>query len=73
MAEVRRPKRDPFIPIVEGWLAADRLMPHKQRHRAKRVFDRFREECGFTGGYAIIKDEGRARHRFEGLVDDSGT
>ncbi|SMG26132.1 hypothetical protein SAMN02746000_03087, partial [Paracoccus sp. J56] len=23
-AEVRRPKLDPFIPIIEGWLEADR-------------------------------------------------
>ncbi|WP_189654982.1 hypothetical protein [Paracoccus mutanolyticus] len=32
-AEVRRPKLDPFIPIIEGWLA-DRSMPRKQRHTA---------------------------------------
>ncbi len=29
-------------------------MPRKQRHTAKRVFDRLCEECGFTGGYTII-------------------
>ena len=50
-AEVRRPKLDLFIPIIEGWLEADRSMPRKQRHTAKRVFDRLRDECGFTGGY----------------------
>ena len=55
-AEVKRPKLDPFIPIIEGWLEADRAMPRKQRHTAKRVFDRLREECGFVGGYTIIKD-----------------
>ena len=54
--EARRPKLDPFIPIIEGWLEADRTMPRKQRHTAKRVFDRLREECGFVGGYTIIKD-----------------
>ena len=62
-AEVRRPKLDPFIPIIEGWLEADRTMPRKQRHTAKRVFDRLREECGFTGGYTIIKDYIRDRER----------
>ena len=62
-AEVKRPKLDPFIPIIEDWLEADRTMPRKQRHTAKRVFDRLREECGFTGGYTIIKDYIRERKR----------
>jgi transposase len=31
-------------------------MPKKQRHTAKRIFDRLRAEHGFTGGYTIIKD-----------------
>ncbi len=30
--------------------------PRKQRHTAKRVFDRLRVEHGFTGGYTIVKD-----------------
>ncbi len=63
--EVRRPKLDPFIPIIEGWLEADRTMPRKQRHTAKRVFDRLRDECGFTGGYTIIKDYIRERRMVE--------
>ena len=62
-AEVRRPKLDPFIPIIEGWLDADLAMPRKQRHTAKRVFDRLGEECGFTGGYTIIKNYIRERAR----------
>lgn len=61
--EVRRPKLDPFIPIIESWLEADRTMPRKQRHTAKRVFDRLRDECGFAGGYTIIKDYIRERER----------
>ena len=36
-------------------------MPRKQWHTAKRVFDRLRDECGFTGGYTIIKDYMRER------------
>ncbi len=55
-SEVRRPKLDAFIPIIEGWLEADRTMPRKQRHMAKRVFDRRRDECGFAGGHTIIKE-----------------
>ena len=62
-AAVRRPKLEAFIPIIEGWLEADRQMPRKQRHTAKRAFDRLRDECGFTGGYTIIKDYIREREK----------
>ena len=60
-AAVRRPKLEAFIPIIDGWLEGDRSVPRKQRHTAKRVFDRLREEHGFTGGYTIIKDYIRKR------------
>ena len=62
-APVRRPKLDAFIAIIDRWLEADRAVPRKQRHTAKRVFDRLRDEHGFTGGYTIIKDYMRARAR----------
>jgi len=39
----------------------DLKVSRKQRHTAKRVFDRLRDECGFTGGYTIIKDYMRDR------------
>jgi transposase len=38
----------------------------KQRHTAKRVFERLRDEHGFGGGYTVVKDYvriGRARRR----------
>ena len=60
-AAVRRPKLGPFIPVIDAWLDGDRQVPRKQRHTAKRVFDRLREEHGFTGGYTIIKDYIRER------------
>ncbi len=45
-------------------------MPRKQRHTAKRVFDRLRDGRGFTGGYTIIKDYMREREqrRQEGVT-----
>ena len=30
--------------------------PQSKRHTAKRIFDRLRDEYGFTGGYTIVKD-----------------
>lgn len=41
-----------FIPIVDGWLEADRKVPRKQRHTAWRLFCRLRDEYGFRGSYA---------------------
>ena len=36
--------------------ARARLTPKKQQHTAKRVFERLRDEYGFTGGITIVKD-----------------
>jgi len=53
---VKRPKLDGFTEIIDGWLAEDQSRNRKQRHTAKRVLERLRDEHGFTGGYTIIKD-----------------
>ena len=60
---IRRPKLDAFVSTIDRWLDEDRHVPRKQRHTAKRVFDRLRDECGFTGGYTIIKDYMREREQ----------
>ena len=54
----KRPKTklDPFIPIIDGILESDRSAPGKQRHTAKRILHRLRDEHGFTGSYTIVKD-----------------
>lgn len=62
-APIRRPKLDGFTDIIEQWLEGDRGVHRKQRHTAKRVFERLRDEHGFTGGYTIVKDYIRERER----------
>jgi transposase len=62
-APIKRPKLDGFIEIIDQWLRDDVGQHRKQRHTAKRVFDRLREEHGFTGGYTIVKDYVRDQHR----------
>ena len=57
----RRPKLGPFTGIIDRILEDDRTSHHKQRHTAKRIFDRLRDEYGFTGGYTIVKDYVRER------------
>ncbi len=51
-----RPKLDAFTGVIDEILAADKDRPKKQRHTSKRVFERLRDEHGFTGGITIVKD-----------------
>jgi transposase len=62
-APIKRPKLDGFSAIIERWLSEDVGRPRKQRHTAKRVFDRLRSDHGFTGGYTIVKDYVREHER----------
>jgi transposase len=57
-----RPKRKlaPFLPIIHQILVDDRQAPKKQRHTAKRIFERLRDEHGFQGGQTVVKDAVRA-------------
>src|SRR5450759_2784117 len=51
-----KPKLGPLIPVIDTILQADRTAPPKQRHTAKRIFERLKAEHGFTGGYTVVKD-----------------
>lgn len=53
---VERPKLGPLIPVIDAILEADRTAPPKQRHTAKRIWQRLRDEHGFDGGYTTVKD-----------------
>ena len=53
---IRRPKLGPWLGVIDAILEDDKLRPAKQRHTAKRIFERLNEEHGFTGGYTIVKD-----------------
>jgi transposase len=53
----RRPsKLEPFLPVIEEILKSDRQVHRKQRHTAKRIFERLRDEHGYDGGETIVKD-----------------
>jgi len=45
----------PFLEIIDGWLRDDRGRPRKQRHTARRVFDRLVTECGYTGSESNVR------------------
>ena len=43
-----KPKLDPFIAVIDRVLFDDKSRPRKQQHTAKRIFERLRDEYGFT-------------------------
>lgn len=52
--------------VVTGWLEQDQTRPRKQRHTARRVFDRLVDEHGYTGSYSPVQrfvKAWRAEHR----------
>jgi transposase len=72
-----RPKLDPALPIIHGWLESDKQAPKKQRHTIKRIFDRLKAEHGYTGGMTVVGEAVRAwrergREVFVPLVQDRG-
>ena len=59
----RRPKLEPFTGVIDRILEEDHHVPRKQRHTAKRIHERLRDEYGFDGQYTIVKDYVRERRR----------
>ena len=49
------PVMDPYRELVSVWLEEDKKAPSKQRHTARRVFDRLVAEYGFTGGRSTVR------------------
>ena len=54
-----KPKLGALIPVIDAILEADKTAPAKQRHTAKRIYERLRDEHGFSGGYTVVKDHVR--------------
>src|SRR5271169_678971 len=74
---IRRPKLGPWLGVIDAILNDDKQRPPKQRHTSKRIFERLKEEHGFTGGYTIVKDYVRTatlrgREVFVPLVHPAG-
>ena len=72
-----RPKLEEFIGVIDAILAADKDRPKKQRHTSKRIFERLRNEHGFTGRITIVKDyvagwRQRSQEMFVPLVHPPG-
>ncbi len=53
---IRCPKLDAFTRVIDQILTDDQQRPKKQRHTAKRIWERLCVEHAFTGGHTIVKD-----------------
>ena len=51
----RGSKIDDYREVIDGWLRADLTAPRKQRHTAKRIFDRLREEQQAEVSYSRVR------------------
>lgn len=51
----RKLKLGPYLERIKQILKEDQALPRKQRHTAKRLWERLQED-GFTGGYTVVKD-----------------
>ena len=60
------PRLGPYRPLIDGWLEADREAPRKQRHTAKRVWQRLVDEHGAEVAETTVRDYVRTRKRVMG-------
>jgi len=72
-----RPKLDLLIAIIDRILEEDKGRPAKQQHISKRIFERLRDEHGYSGGITVVKDyvheqRLRLREMFVPLRHDPG-
>lgn len=49
------PVMDPYREVIQAWLDADEKAPPKQRHTARRIYDRLVAEYGFSGGQSTVR------------------
>src|SRR5215469_17135822 len=55
-----RPVLGSFLPIIEQILHEDQTAPPKQRHTARRIYDRLRDEHDYRGCPSIVRAAVRA-------------
>ena len=61
-----KPQLGQFLGVIDEILLADREAPPKQRHTAKRIFERLRDEHGYTGCSSQVRAQvaaAKKRHR----------
>lgn len=67
-AEPPKPVIGAHIETMRTWLEEDKARPPKQRHSARRIFERLRDEKGYQGTARTVRREVR---RLRGVVPES--
>lgn len=49
------PALAPFMEVIDRWLTTDKQQPLKQRHTARRIYNRLVEECAYAGGESTAR------------------
>ena len=52
----QKPKLGEFLGVIDEILEADKTAPTKQRHSGRRIFERLRDEYGYTGGITQVRE-----------------
>src|ERR1017187_1232549 len=65
-AKRSRPKLGEFLGVIDEILEADKTAPPKQRHTARRIFERLRDEYGYSECPSQVRG-GVARARLHSL------
>jgi len=65
------PALGPYHALIDEWLTADREAPRKQRHTARRIWQRLVEEHGAEVAEVTVRQHVRARRRAIGLAGEA--
>ena len=49
------PVLEKYLPIIDGWLIGDKDSPKKQRHTARRIYNRLVDEHGYKGSEPTVR------------------
>jgi len=49
------PVLDKYLTVIDAWLTGDKCSPKKQRHTARRVYNRLVEEHGYKGSESTVR------------------
>ena len=66
------PVLGPYLAIIDQWLEEDKLRQKKQRHTARRIYTRLRQEHGFTGSESTVRHYVREAKIRLGVEDGGG-
>lgn len=55
------PVLGPYLEIIDRWLKGDKEQPKKQRHTARRIYNRLVDEHGYEGAESTVRHHVRIR------------